>query len=441
LLGTVRRRSIPFEGPNNRQTVETVNGTVKSFTNNGPNGSGAWDAFQGTQVTESENHSGWQYRFQEQNRGSRVYVETPDRGGDFTTQKSYVSAPEKPVVQRVTSGWFTNTIFQPQRETVYGALRPAGIGGIGSTFPPSAKSSDAQLAAFGTEAIARCAPTNQVANFSTALLELYHDGAPKLLGSLLWKERAAQIRDVARQSGSEYLNVQFGWKPLLADITDFMSGVRNLNKLINQYKRDAGRQVRRRYSFPPVQSFSESVVLENATVAIVGGGRNSLLDSTRRGQVVRSRETTVRRWFSGAFTYHLPDPGSWQSEHSGLAAKFLGVDITPETLWELAPWSWAVDWFTNVGDLIHNANRWSADGLVLRYGYVMEHSIVRDTYTHIGGNGFVSINANVFPEAYTFCTETKLRRRATPFGFGVNLSALTSQQNAIIAALGLSHLR
>jgi len=75
----------------------------------------------------------------------------------------------------------------------------------------------------------------------------------------------------------------------------------------------------------------------------------------------------------------------------------------------------------------------------MRYGYIMEHSIVRDTYIHIGPTGFK--DPKVFCEPYTFTTEVKLRRRATPFGFGLNLSSLTNQQKAILAALGLSRIR
>jgi len=127
------------------------------------------------------------------------------------------------------------------------------------------------------------------------------------------------------------------------------------------------------------------------------------------------------------------------SGHAETAKKLLGFDITPEVLWELVPWSWAVDWFTNVGDLIKNVSAFSTDGLVMRYGYIMEHSIARDTYIHIGPTGFRS--QSVFCEPYTFVCETKLRRRATPFGFGLNLEALTGRQKSIIAALGLTRLR
>jgi len=401
-----------------------------------------WLAFQGTQVTESENHPNWRQTWVEENNpGSGLFHEEPDRGGDFTTQKSWVESPVIPVVQRVTSGWYTNTIFQQQRITFYGAVRPTGLGG--NIFPPSARSSESQISAIGTDLISKCAPTNQVANFSTALLDTYHDGLPKLLGSLFWKDRAARVRDVYKNAGNEYLNSEFGWKPLVKDVTDLSSGVLHLDKLVKQYIKDAGKVVRRKYGFPPIVKTEYSTFVPQAVAALVGGADNSLLDQVFpfRGSVQRTRQTTIFRWFSGAFTYHLPaNTGDVFGEHARLAEQLLGVELTPEVLWELTPWSWAVDWFANLGNVIHNAQRWSSDGLVMRYGYVMEKSTVRDTYSHVGSTGLKPGNL-AFPESYVFVTETKLRRRATPFGFGINFAALTGQQKAISAALGLSRIR
>jgi len=74
----------------------------------------------------------------------------------------------------------------------------------------------------------------------------------------------------------------------------------------------------------------------------------------------------------------------------------------------------------------------------------MEHSIVQDIYTFDGdpastlkvGSGFTG-----HPPPVVLTSERKLRRKATPFGFGVDLSALSGTQKAIIAALGVSHGR
>jgi hypothetical protein len=116
------------------------------------------------------------------------------------------------------------------------------------------------------------------------------------------------------------------------------------------------------------------------------------------------------------------------------ADKLIGLGLTPDVLWNLAPWSWAVDWFTNTGDVILNLTDWASDGLVMVYGYLMEHTIVKDTYTLTFPGIFP--RRNVTP--MVFVTETKLRRKANPFGFGVNANDLSDRQLAIITALGLT---
>jgi hypothetical protein len=119
---------------------------------------------------------------------------------------------------------------------------------------------------------------------------------------------------------------------------------------------------------------------------------------------------------------------------AALADKLFGISLTPEVLWNLAPWSWAVDWFSNTGDVISNLSDWASDGLVLQYGYMMEHTVSSYTYS-MSPTG---IYRGVPAPPVSFVTETKIRRRASPFGFGINLSALSARQNAILVALGLS---
>jgi len=206
---------------------------------------------------------------------------------------------------------------------------------------------------------------------------------------------------------------------------------------MEQAVRDSGRVVRRRYSFPPFNSISETVTKNVSPVRVANSGRSSFLNSLElnKGQVTRISEISRRQWFSGAFTYHLPDYGSGLVGQARQANQLLGLSVTPEVLWNLTPWSWAVDWFSNVGDVIHNVQQMASNGLVLKYGYIMEHSIARDSYRFSGPTGF---KTEVSPSVVTLVTETKVRRKATPFGFGLTLGGLSSTQKAIMAALGMS---
>jgi hypothetical protein len=56
------------------------------------------------------------------------------------------------------------------------------------------------------------------------------------------------------------------------------------------------------------------------------------------------------------------------------------------------------------------------------------------TFTHYGTK--YSTGTNVEP--LVFNIETKTRRRANPFGFGVSWEALSARQIAILTALGIT---
>jgi hypothetical protein len=451
-MGDVKKRVVPYVGPIGYWRQE-YRGLGAPHNTQGPAALSAdWLPFQGTQVTESENHTQWSERFKywklEHMPSQGGYVSNPyaekqatatDLGGDFTSEKKWVMGPDVPAPQTLTSGWYNpGGVPYEERDTIVCAVLPLDTHFM--PFPPSARSSETDLQAYGTTAIARCSPTNNVANLAVALTELYHEGLPNLLGASLWESRVRKLRDVKAASGDEYLNVQFGYKPLVGDILDTVKGVVKLSHRISQAERDSGKVVRRQYSFPPVVQVSETTINDRTGVTLMSRTGFSSLEQPpyNQGKVVRHRVTTINRWFSGAFTYYLPPRGIGMLDKLDQARKILGLDLNLDVIWNLTPWSWAVDWFSNTGDYLSNIDSWIQYGLVVRYGYIMEHSSVQDTYYFTGPTGLKS--GNVFPQSVTLVTETKLRRRATPFGFGFT-GVLNNTQKTIVAALGLNRGR
>jgi hypothetical protein len=117
------------------------------------------------------------------------------------------------------------------------------------------------------------------------------------------------------------------------------------------------------------------------------------------------------------------------------ARRIYGLTLDPEVLWNLAPWSWFADWFVNAGDVVSNISDLSFDGLVMRFGYMMEHSIVADE-VRLGGSSFsggTSLDTTIW-----LVTETKQRIRASPYGFGLTWESFSPRQLAILAALGVT---
>ncbi len=306
-----------------------------------------------------------------------------------------------------------------------GTIGIAQITGYSLGISPAIAGSVSNLNQFGASAVAAVLPTNPISSMSTALAELKKDGIPRLPGSSMRSQVSA-----ARRSGDEYLNIEFGWLPLVNDLRDFAKAVRNARVLVNQYIRDSDRKIRRRLVLPT--SRSTSVFNGNALCF----GQNNFGPD---GSVSRSDST--RYWFSGAFKYHVPvgsDLLSRLDRYESLVNHLFGLRITPELVWNIAPWSWAVDWFTNVGDVIHNVTALGSDGLVMQYGYAMRHmrveEIVRCTcFKHGTGGSPDSVRLE-----RVISSEWKQRVRANPYGFGIDDVDLSARQLAILAALGLT---
>jgi hypothetical protein len=287
----------------------------------------------------------------------------------------------------------------------------------------------------GTTAIARCIPTNPVADAGTFIGEL-KSGLPKLVGRELFKTKMKDYR----KYGSEYLNVEFGWKPLISDLQKFGEATIESEKIIEQLHRDSGKNIRRKHTFP--DEVTTTTFTSSGNVLAYCNGVSVYpycFQSPTGAKLTTVTETTVRTWFSGCFTYHLnlgttlPDKIARQAAE---ARKLYGVELTPATVWNLAPWSWIVDWEGNVGDVLHNVSRFAQDGLVMRYGYIMQEKTCKVTSTlPFQGRLYKSPRESL---SLSITTQSKVRRRATPFGFGFDMTALTGRQSAILGALGIS---
>jgi hypothetical protein len=169
----------------------------------------------------------------------------------------------------------------------------------------------------------------------------------------------------------------------------------------------------------------------------------NLLDTSKPQPVLYKTTRSFRHtWFSGAFTYHLPIGYKSRVGLVSAAAKagpLLGIELTPETVWNASPWTWAVDWFSNAGDVISNLSDWAVDGLVLKWGYIMEHTLQSVTYTLVGGCRYKPYGLT-FASPVTAWKETKRREKATPFGFEISWLGMSPRQLAISAALGITRV-
>jgi len=300
---------------------------------------------------------------------------------------------------------------------------------------------------YGTKAIGEAAPTRPEASFVGFAGEFLRDGLPSLLISSAGLTRFKGLVDEARKGGGDYLNLQFGWKPLISDFTSLLRVVQNSYKILTQYEKDSGKQVRRKVRFP-IKSSTMGPPVFDGYEGIIGrtsagdtyGDTYRYLYQYREAKVEQTQSEKV--WFAGSFSYFLPVSDTLIgkiSRYATLADKALGLQLTPEVLWNLAPWSWLSDWFLNIGDALSAAQRFQKDSMILNYGYLMKQTQIEFRFNMSEGlknNSRYSPPAP--PLASLFRLTQKERYRSTPYGFAVNPDLLSPEQIWILGALILS---
>jgi hypothetical protein len=111
-----------------------------------------------------------------------------------------------------------------------------------------------------------------------------------------------------------------------------------------------------------------------------------------------------------------------------------GFRINPSNLYHATPWTWAIDWVTDLGGHIDRLDQIYLDNVACKYCYAMQRQIkMRTFYVVIPWlDGDVNLS-------FSRLIETKQRDEASsPYGFGLDWSQLTPMQMAIAGALGIS---
>lgn len=376
-----------------------------------------WNTFT-HQRTESEGHP-----------VSRLSANTgEDIGGNFLTQKTSISSAVK-------SGFLVYYKQTPEHRHMRGHLLAAEPPQIFLKETPVAKDWEAVaqlphvsfLHERGATAIADTVPTNPTVSAAASIGEL-RERLPSLPGRSVLKNGPSP-----QNLAGEYLNFEFGVKPIVADVRNFVEAYQGAEKHLEQLYRDSGRLVRRKRAFPTIiESASQT---SQGFILPYGPGISAY---TTDGQATLDTTTTTTRdvWFSGAYTYLFPRQEGFHQKMKELE-KIYGIIPDINDVYQLTPWSWAVDWVSNLGSVVQNLNSFSQDGLVLRYGYIMCKTTHEVTKTW---RGRLMLDGIPTPTEITtrWSCVSKQRQRATPYGFGLNPDTFTTRQWAILAALGIS---
>lgn len=284
------------------------------------------------------------------------------------------------------------------------------------------------LVSLGTKAISSSIPTSPSLDASVSLAELYREGIPSIIGSQILKGRSGLLKDAA----GEYLNFEFGWKPLVSDLKNAAKAILESEETLKQLRRDSGRNVHRERVFP-------EEITQQFPTPLVGRYPPQMGSPivNRSGTLAKYQKKVVRSWFTGDYTYHYDDSRLSDVSRIATQARVLyGIKLTPDVLWNLAPWSWLADWVVNIGPVLTNVSAFANDGLVLRRGYIMQQTDYM-VYDRLTGCSAVS-GPDISDIRATYRVVRKQRDKATPFGFGLNNALFTGRQWSILAALGIT---
>lgn len=276
---------------------------------------------------------------------------------------------------------------------------------------PSGAPNDVYFATLGQRLTNPSAPTVDLPVFVAEMREI-----PSLL--------AIHGRDLIRKSTSANLALQFGWKPLLSDLASMI----NIAEFAN---RRAKRLTKLRDTGSLRSTLSLGTYVNTQT-------KKETVESFVNTLTRNIRRETVER--VSAYVCWTPDGDFPMTEREMIAlARRATVGLTADaaTAWELIPWSWFADYFSNVGSFLmanRNIVRASVNGPI----QIMRHQITvttdPDSPPVWSGEPWM-----LYKQPIKAVHETKSRRQAVA-SITAHLPFLNETQVSILGSLALSRL-
>jgi hypothetical protein len=244
---------------------------------------------------------------------------------------------------------------------------------------------------------------------------------------------AVRGQRIVSRVGSAYLLAEFGWRPVISDVQKLVNLTSALKKRIDFLKRNAGKPVKRKrllYKFtesrgglPPL-TFGPPTTYR--TVEPVEG------DFPVHGWL------SVEAWYHSVLSYDLPVDeilSQWEER----AFRYLaGLTIDPALIWEVTPFSWLIDWITNIGD--HVERTWGEKLLdvSIRQEWITIKADYHQYATVPTVAGEISSPDIAHTTAWTKRKDTFKYRMIPPADAPLellNLISFSGKQQAILAAL------
>lgn len=239
-----------------------------------------------------------------------------------------------------------------------------------------------------------------------------------------------------KKVADDFLNQQFGWKPFLGDLLKFNTVVTDYHDIIAKLQHRNDRWVRRRVPLGggAVTTHIHNQLGNKCLPMVLHASYFSSPPSYTVTQVENTLLSAV-----GKFRYYRPEFDSGPDEISqwNQAMQFItvsGLRPTPSNVYKAIPWTWLIDWFSNVGDYVDHLNDIWIDSVVAEYVFVMKHQITTREFHQ-------DLPFRSMPLALKFIRKIDSKQRLrghSPYAFDLSWDSLDPRKLAILAALGIT---
>jgi len=244
---------------------------------------------------------------------------------------------------------------------------------------------------------------------------------------------------------NQFINQEFGWAPFLGDLKSFYTTYLDAADIIRRITDENGKWVRK--SVGVVKDDSNTVILEHTEApnsvsysipCFPVGFPSYFFISPPSWSITEKTSFSIHasgkfRFYRPEFDISLPDyTSAWNQVMRYV--KIYGLEVSPYHIWQATPWTWLVDWVTNIGSYIQRMSDTLEDQVAAAYFYITAHKTVERTFTVKlpFANGLKTLS---WVRSYT----SKQRVSAdSPYGFRVSWDSLSPERIAILGALGIT---
>lgn len=227
-------------------------------------------------------------------------------------------------------------------------------------------------------------------------------------------------RSAARDTATAHLAIEFGWKPFISDMYRLITFQDAVDKRRKMFEKLQKKGLRGRV---PMGEWASKDAGETPLTSTCGFVQYTSYEIN----------LTAKRWGTIRWTVR---PGATLPKSDGdLRRRMTGLnaDSIPIAVWEALPWSWLVDYFVNIGDVLKARNRTLA---VPSHACVMTQFVTTMEHKQKNFDDYRDITAG-------FITGKRNTRSVQPGPFSISaaLPTLSAGQLSILGALAVSRAR